>query len=87
MVDQLNVGILRRTLALQERMLAMQDTLANRLRRQDGQAFVEYALVLTLVAVAVALLTQWTAFTSAITGSLQKVIDALNIAGSKPSGG
>ena len=56
MVDQLNVGILRQ-------MLAMQDTLANRLRREEGQAFVEYALVLTLVAVAVALLTQWSAFT------------------------
>jgi Flp pilus assembly pilin Flp len=80
MVDQLNVGILRQ-------MLAMQDTLANRLRRQDGQAFVEYALVLTLVAVAVALLTQWGKFTGAITSSLQKVIDALTGAGSSPSGG
>ncbi len=76
MVDQLNVGILRQ-------MLAMQDTLANRLRREEGQAFVEYALVLTLVAVAVALLTQWSAFTSAITNSLQKVINALSAAGSK----
>ena len=74
MVDKLNVGILRQ-------MLATQDTLANRLRRQDGQAFVEYALVLTLVAVAVALLTQWSAFTDAITNSLQKVIDALTNAG------
>ena len=74
MVDKLNVGILRQ-------MLAMQDTLANRLRREEGQAFVEYALVLTLVAVAVALLTQWSAFTDAITNSLQKVIDALTNAG------
>jgi Flp pilus assembly pilin Flp len=74
MVDQLNVGILRQ-------LLAVQDALANRLRRQDGQAFVEYALVLTLVAVAVALLTQWSAFTSAIHDSLQKVINALSNAG------
>jgi Flp pilus assembly pilin Flp len=74
MVDQLNVGILRQ-------MLAMQDALVNRLRRQEGQAFVEYALVLTLVAVAVALLTQWSSFTSAIHDSLQKVIDALSSAG------
>ena len=74
MVDKLNVGILRQ-------MLATQDTLANRLRRQDGQAFVEYALVLTLVAVAVALLSQWSSFTSAIHDSLQKVIDALSNAG------
>ena len=76
MVDQLNVGILRQ-------MLAVQDALANRLRREEGQAFVEYALVLTLVAVAVALLTQWAAFTNAITESLQKVINALNSAGAK----
>jgi Flp pilus assembly pilin Flp len=74
MVDQLNVGILRQ-------MLAVQDTLANRLRREEGQAFVEYALVLTLVAVAVALLTQWSAFTTAIHDSLQKVINALTAAG------
>ncbi len=74
MVDQLNVGILRS-------VLAAQDKLANRLRREEGQAFVEYALVLTLVAVAVALLTQWSAFTDAITNSLQKVIDALSNAG------
>ena len=51
------------------------------LRRQDGQAFVEYALVITLVAVAVALLTQWGAFRTAIHDSLQKVIDALGKAG------
>jgi Flp pilus assembly pilin Flp len=52
------------------------------LRRQEGQAFVEYALVITLVAVAVALLTQWGAFRTAIHDSLQKVIDALGKAGS-----
>ena len=71
MVDQFNVGILRA-------LLGAQSSLANRLRREEGQAFVEYALVLTLVAVAVALLTQWSAFTSAITGSLQRVIDVLS---------
>jgi Flp pilus assembly pilin Flp len=51
------------------------------LRRQDGQAFVEYALVITLVAVAVALLTQWGLFTKAISDSLQKVMNALGNAG------
>jgi len=56
--------------------------LVERLRRNEGQAFVEYVLVLTLVAVAVALLAQWTSFTSTISNSLQKVIDALNNAGS-----
>jgi Flp pilus assembly pilin Flp len=56
-------------------------SLAHDLRSQEGQAFVEYALVITLVAVAVALLTQWGTFTTAIHDSLQKVIDALNAAG------
>jgi Flp pilus assembly pilin Flp len=70
MVDQFNVGILRT-------VLAAQTSLANRLRREEGQAFVEYALVLTLVAVAVALLTQWSAFTSAISNSLGRVITVL----------
>jgi Flp pilus assembly pilin Flp len=50
-------------------------------RQQGGQAFVEYALVITLVAVAVALLTQWGLFTTAISNSLQKVINALGKAG------
>jgi Flp pilus assembly pilin Flp len=74
MVERLNFGILQVALAAQA-------GLANRLRRQEGQAFVEYALILTLVAVAIALLTQWGAFTTAISNSLQKVIDALSNAG------
>ena len=71
MVDQLNIRILRTALATQARF-------EDRLRREDGQSFVEYALVLTLVAVAVALLTQWSAFTSAISKSLGRVITVLN---------
>lgn len=70
MIDQVNLGVLRT-------VLAVQTAFARRLRREEGQAFVEYALVLTLVAVAVALLTQWSAFTSAISGSLGRVINVL----------
>jgi Flp pilus assembly pilin Flp len=71
MFDQVNLGLLRAALAARE-------GLTNRLRREEGQAFVEYALVLTLVAVAVALITQWGLFTDAIKASLGKVIDVLN---------
>lgn len=46
-------------------------------RREDGQTFVEYALVLVLVAVAAVALTQWEAFVTAIGDALQKVIDVL----------
>lgn len=51
------------------------------LRGQDGQGFVEYALVLTLVAAGFVLLLQWGAFTTALHGSLKRVIDEVNSAG------
>ena len=40
---------------------------------ERGQAFVEYALLLTVVAIAVALLAEWGKFVGAITGALQKI--------------
>jgi Flp pilus assembly pilin Flp len=43
------------------------------LRSQGGQAFVEYALLLTVVAIAVALITEWSNFVDAITTALQKI--------------
>lgn len=52
-----------------------------RLRREEGQAFVEYSLVLLLVAVAVALLAQWDLFRDAIVNALDRVGDALSGAG------
>jgi Flp pilus assembly pilin Flp len=76
MFDSLNVAV-RLATALE----SYKDRLVERLRRSEGQAFVEYVLVLTLVAVAVALLAQWTNFTTTISSSLQRVIDALTNAG------
>jgi Flp pilus assembly pilin Flp len=76
MFDSLNVAV-RVGTALH----SIGDRLGERLRRSEGQAFVEYVLVLTLVAVAVALLAQWTNFTTTISSSLQRVMDALTNAG------
>jgi Flp pilus assembly pilin Flp len=76
MFDSLNVAVRVKT-ALQ----SVGNRLVERLRRSEGQAFVEYVLVLTLVAVAVALLAQWTNFTTEISNSIQKVITALQKAG------
>ena len=45
--------------------------------REEGQTFVEYALVLVLVAVAVALLGVWTNFDTAIGTALSSVIGYL----------
>lgn len=77
MVQRVNFAFLRVALGVQERVSSRLEREAVRLRSERGQAFVEYALVLTLVAVAVALLAQWSAFTSAISGSLGRVIDVL----------
>ena len=46
-------------------------------RREEGQTFVEYALVLVLVAVAAVALAQWDSLVNAIGDALQKVIDVL----------
>jgi Flp pilus assembly pilin Flp len=46
-------------------------------RDEKGQTFVEYALTLVLVAVAVSVLAAWTNLDKAIGDALQKVADAL----------
>lgn len=46
-------------------------------RDEKGQTFVEYALVLVLVAVAVSVLGAWTDLDTAIGDALKKVADAL----------
>lgn len=79
MIDQINVGVVWA-------MLKVRRAVPERLRNEQGQAFVEYALILTLVAVAVALLAQWSTFTNAISSSLGKVINALQNAGSGSGG-
>jgi Flp pilus assembly pilin Flp len=47
------------------------------LRRQDGQTFVEYALVLLLVAVFVSTLIAWSNLRNAITNDLSRVVNNL----------
>jgi Flp pilus assembly pilin Flp len=58
----------------------MQASFARR-RGEDGQSFVEYVLVLTLLAVGVVVLLQWGSFSAALQGSLQRVISGINGAG------
>jgi Flp pilus assembly pilin Flp len=47
------------------------------LRQEGGQTFVEYALVLVLIAVATAVIVQTTNLASAIGNALQTVVDEL----------
>jgi Flp pilus assembly pilin Flp len=81
MIDRLNAMFVEIALYMPARA---KERLQN-LKSQDGQAFVEYALVLTLVAVAVALLAQWGTFTNALAGALNRVENVLKNSGT--SGG
>jgi Flp pilus assembly pilin Flp len=53
------------------------DRLVRSLRRDEGQAFVEYALVLLIIAVAVAGLTVWGPFRTAIGNAIDAVSTAI----------
>jgi Flp pilus assembly pilin Flp len=48
------------------------------LKREDGQTFVEYALVLTVIVVGVLLATLWLGLGTAINAAVDKVADAIN---------
>ncbi|HET8527968.1 MAG TPA: hypothetical protein VFL60_03585 [Gaiellaceae bacterium] len=58
-------------------MVAIDGRLCDLRRSERGQAFVEYALLLIVVAVAVAALADWGAFKGAIGTALTKVENAL----------
>jgi len=67
MIDRANVLLVTRLL-----------NASARLRREEGQAFVEYAMVLLLVTVALAAGTFITPFRDAITGAFTSIGDAIN---------
>ena len=48
------------------------------LKKEDGQTFVEYALVLSVIVVGVLLAATWTGLGTAIGNAVQTVIDAVN---------
>jgi Flp pilus assembly pilin Flp len=48
----------------------------DRLGREEGQTFVEYALVLALITAVVAILIAWTNIATSITNTLNDVADA-----------
>jgi hypothetical protein len=55
---------------------------SGRLRDESAQGYVEYVLVITLLGVGVVLVSQWGAFAAALHGSLQRVVNGINSAGS-----
>ena len=55
-------------------------TVRDRLRREEGQAFVEYAMVLLIVAVAIGAGVFVTPFQQAITGAFNKISQVITTA-------
>jgi len=53
----------------------------DRLRREEGQTFVEYALVILLIAVAVSTLAAWGGLREAIGGAVDDITGAITGAG------
>jgi Flp pilus assembly pilin Flp len=50
------------------------------LKKEDGQTFVEYALVLVVVVVGVMMAIAWTDLDTAVEAAIQKVADAIDAA-------
>jgi Flp pilus assembly pilin Flp len=73
MIDRANVLVLR--------LVSAASVGAERLRREEGQTFVEYALVILLIAVAVGTLAAWDGLRDAITTAIGDMTDAVSNAG------
>jgi Flp pilus assembly pilin Flp len=65
---------------MRERFMAWAADLASRfegLKKEDGQTFVEYALILAVVVVAVLLAVTWTGLGTAIQNAITQVSNAI----------
>jgi Flp pilus assembly pilin Flp len=69
MIDRANVLLLTLMSAASAGM--------DRLRREEGQTFVEYALVILLIAVAVGAVATWDPLQDAIEGAVTDIKDAI----------
>jgi len=78
MIDRANVFVSTALLGvlglIRERQLAMREHLG----REEGQAFVEYAMILVIVSVIIGAIVIWTPIAGAITTAIQDVVDAIN---------
>ena len=81
MIDRANVYlssvILGALEVLRERQVAMRDQLS----RDEGQAFVEYAMILVIVSVVIGALVIWTPIASSISGAISSITGAIDSAG------
>ena len=69
----LTAGLLSVTSLIREHLADQQ----SRLQREEGQAFVEYALVLVVISIVIGAAITWDPLTGAINGAIQNVADAL----------
>ena len=63
-----------------DRFNAWATALVLNVKDEEGQTFVEYALVLSVIVIGVLLATTWLGLGTAINGAVQKVIDAIGTA-------
>ena len=73
MIDRANVLVLK--------LFSAASVDSERLRREEGQTFVEYALVILLIAVAVGTLAAWDGLREAITTAIGDMTEAVSNAG------
>ena len=78
MFDRATLGFTTALLAMTSLVRDGYASMGDRLKREDGQAFVEYALVLVVIALAIGALIVWTPLTEAINAAIERVAGALN---------
>jgi Flp pilus assembly pilin Flp len=81
MIDRANVLLLTLVSAASAGVASAASAGTERLRREEGQTFVEYALVILLIAVAVGTLAAWDGLREAITTAIGDMTDAISNAG------
>jgi Flp pilus assembly pilin Flp len=81
MIDRANVFLSTALLGAMSLIREQQAAMRERLSREEGQAFVEYAMILVIVSVVIGALVIWTPIADAITNAITDVTNAINNAG------
>lgn len=81
MIDRANVFLSTALLGVMSLIREQEAAMRERLSREEGQAFVEYAMILVIVSVVIGALIIWTPIAEAITNAIGAVTEAIGNAG------
>ena len=81
MIDRANVFLSTAILGAMSLIREQEAAMRERLSREEGQAFVEYAMILVIVSVVIGALIIWTPIAEAITNAIGAVKEAIGNAG------